>query len=188
MSPNQGDNETKGKYAEDFQKWIDFFDRDVNLFVEILNHEETPKPLKRIVATGLNYLLKQMDFVPDHYKPIGIIDDCIVLRVLADIGADYNAELSPKFMKAMFKLANDCDLLREFLGNAYRPLENEVRLMMEREVRRRSPNAIVADERVREDLLRDVKQEMAEYKAVAIEAPERAERELLSYFKTKLGV
>lgn len=187
MSPNQGDNETKGKYTEDFQSWIDFFDRDVNLFVEILNHEETPKPLKRIVATGLNYLLKQMDIVPDHYKPIGIIDDCIVLRVLADIASDYNAELEPKLMKAMFKLANDCDRMREFLGDAYRPLENEVRLMMEREVRRRSPNAIVESERVREDLLRDVEQEMAEYKAVAIEDGERAERELLSYFKTKLG-
>ncbi len=188
MGPKNDRQTSAKKYAREFQKWIDSFDRDVILFIEILKNEQSPEGARLIAATGLNYLVKQMDFVPDHYKPLGIIDDCIIFRILADIGAEQNAELEPKQMKAMFKLANDCDMLREYLGDVYRPLENEIRLMMKREVRRRSPAAIVKDETSRSDLLREVEKEMSQYKSVEIKEPERAERELLSYFKSKLGL
>lgn len=188
MGAKNDGSTTSGKYAREFQKWIDSFHNDIQLFVHILKDGQAPEKARRIAATGLNYLVKQMDFVPDHYKPLGIIDDCIVLRVLADMGAEQNAELQPKQMKAIFKLANDCDILREYLGDIYRPLENEIRLMTDREVRRRSPEAIVNNESVRAELLHDVEQEMTQYKSVEIKEPERAERELLSYFRTKLGL
>jgi uncharacterized membrane protein YkvA (DUF1232 family) len=178
---------SEGRYAAEFQKWIDSLERDVELFSEVVQSEEAPRGARKVAATGLNYLLKQVDLVPDYYRPIGVIDDCIVLRVLADMGAEHNAELEPKHMKAMFRLANECDLLKEFLGDLYRPLQNAVRHMQEEEVRRRAPAAVLDSERLLEDLLRDVEQEMGSYEAVAIQEPGRAERELLSYLRAKLG-
>lgn len=180
-------NEEQGKYAAHFQKWIDSFERDARLFVDVLKSEEAPHTARKLAATGLNYMLKQIDLVPDYYQPVGLIDDCIVLRVLADLGAETNAELEPQHMKAMFRLANDCDLLREYAGDVYRKLENKVKLMQEQEVRKRSPAAILDSEQMMEDFLRDVEQDLNAYETVEIKDPARAERELLSYLRTKLG-
>lgn len=177
----------EGKFARVFQKWIDHFPQDVELYVEVLKGAQTPVQLKKWAATGLSYLVRQIDFVPDYYQPIGLIDDCIVLRVIADLGAEYTAEIDPEHMRDMFKLANDCDLLREYFGDLYRPLENAIRVMEEQEVHHRTPESIVENEQVQKHFLQDVEDEMKGYKAVAIKDKARAERELLSYFRAKLG-
>lgn len=181
------DEKEDGKVAQAFQKWIDQYARDVELFIDVLQSPLTPPPLKRLVAAGLNYQLRQVDLVPDYYKPIGLIDDCIILRVVADLGAEWTAELGPDHMREMFKLANDCDLLKEYLGDVYRPLENAVRAMEAQEVHRRSPEAIASSAEIQKAFVEDLRQDLLGYKALAIQDGPRAERELLSYFKTKLG-
>ena len=188
MSNEEKDKSTEqtGKYAAYFQKWIDSFERDARLFVEICKSEDAPRGARKLAVAGLNYMLKQIDLVPDYYQPVGLIDDCIVLRVLADLGAETNAELEPQHMKAMFRLANDCDLLREYMGDVYRPLENTVKQLQEKEVRKRAPAAILDSAKLMEDFLRDVEQDLSTYETVAIKDPDRAERELLSYLRTKL--
>ena len=52
------------------------------------------------------YIIRQFDLIPDYLKPVGLLDDAIVLRITADLGAEHTAELDPKYMKQMFKLAN----------------------------------------------------------------------------------
>ena len=176
-----------GKFAALFQKWIDHYEHDIEVFVDVLKGDLTPFPLKKLVATGLSYQIRQVDLVPDYYQPIGLIDDCIVLRVVADLGAEWTAELDPDHMKSMFKFANDCDMLKEYLGEFYRPLENLIRDMGEEEVHRRTPESIVESDEVLKSFLEELEEDVRHFKAVAIEDGPRAERELLSYFKAKLG-
>lgn len=173
-------------YAPKFQEWIDDYEHDVGLFREILSDESTPAPLRRLIAGGLMYLIRQFDLIPDYLKPVGLLDDSIVLRITADLGAEHTAELDPKYMKQMFKLANDAETVKEFLGDSYRDLENYVRRQPEDAVHGITGDSVVEHASVRKELLTQVDEEMKIFEANAIEDGAKVERELKSYIHAKL--
>ena len=174
-------------FAPKFQEWIDDYEHDVGLFKDILQDETAPPALRRLVAGGLMYLIRTIDLIPDYIKPIGLIDDSIVMRVTADLAAEFTAELDPKFMKAMFKLANDAETLREFLGDDYRNLENYVRLQPEQPAHGITGDSVVEHAEVRKELLVQVEDEMRSFEAKQIEDGAHCERELRSYLHAKLS-
>jgi uncharacterized membrane protein YkvA (DUF1232 family) len=173
-------------FAPKFQEWIDDYEHDVALYKEILVEESTPEPLRRLIAGGLMYIIRQFDLIPDYLKPVGLLDDAIVLRITADLGAEHTAELDPKFMKQMFKLANDAETVKEFLGEGYRDLENYVRRQPELAVHGITGNSVVEHASVRDDLLAQVDEEMKVFEAGAIDDGAKVERELKSYIHAKL--
>lgn len=173
-------------YAPKFQEWIDDYEHDVLLFKEILADESTPAPLRRLIAGGLMYIIRQFDLIPDYLKPVGLLDDAIVLRITADLGAEHTAELDPKYMKQMFKLANDAETVKEFLGDGYRDLENYVRRQPEEAVHGITGDSVVEHASVRDDLLAQVSEEMKVFEAGAIDDGAKVERQLKSYIHAKL--
>ncbi len=173
-------------FAPKFQEWIDTFERDVALYIDIAKDEASPAPLRRLIAGGLMYIIRQFDLIPDYLKPVGLLDDAIVLRITADLGAEHTAELDPKFMKQMFKLANDAELIKEFLGEGYRDLENYVRRQPDDAVHGITGDSVVEHAAVRDDLLAQVTEELKTFEADAIEDGAKVERQLRSYIHTKL--
>jgi uncharacterized membrane protein YkvA (DUF1232 family) len=177
----------EAKFAPKFQTWIDSYERDVALFREVVASDESPAALRRLLAGGLMYLIKQLDLVPDYYQPVGTIDDTMVLRVVADLSSEHTGEIDPKFMKALFKLANDAETIRQYLGDTYRAFENYVKLLPDQPVRGITGEAVANDAAIRKDLFAQVEEEMRAFKPVAIEDAPRAERELKSYLLKKLA-
>lgn len=177
------------EYAPKFQEWIDSFERDVSLFKEILLSESAPAQLRRLMAGGLMYMIRQIDLVPDYYQPVGTIDDTMVLRVVADLSAEWTAELDePKHMKALFKLANQNEITKSYLGEeTYRNLENYVRGQPEKPTHGITGDSAVSSPQSRRELLSQVDEELKHFKPVAIEDGPRAERELKSYIVAKLS-
>lgn len=173
-------------FAPKFQEWIDDYEHDVGLFKEILTDASTPDPLRRLLAGGLMYIIRQFDLIPDYLKPVGLLDDAIVLRITADLGAEHTAELDPKYMKQMFKLANDAETVREFLGDGYRDLENYVRRQPEDAVHGITGDTVVEHASARTELITQVDEEMKIFEANAIEDGAKVERELKSYIHAKL--
>ena len=173
-------------FAPKFQEWIDDYEHDVGLFKEIILDKATPDPLRRLIAGGLMYIIRQFDLIPDYLKPVGLLDDAMVLRITADLGAEHTADLDPKFMKQMFKLANDAETVKEFLGDGYRDLENYVRRQPEDAVHGITGDSVVDHPSVRDDLLGQVDEEMKIFEANAIEDGAKVERELKSYIHAKL--
>ncbi|MCD6498471.1 MAG: hypothetical protein J7M25_09265 [Deltaproteobacteria bacterium] len=173
--------------AGKFQDWVDSFTKDVGLFSSVLKDESLTEGLRRLAATGLSYLVRQLDFVPDHYQPTGVLDDCLVLRVVADIGSDLAGELDPDRLKHWFRLANDCEVVKTSLGDLYRPFENAVRKMETESVRKRTPDDCVQSFDARQALLIDVNEDMHTFVPPEVSDPDRAARELVSYLKAKLG-
>lgn len=173
-------------FAPKFQEWIDSFEHDVALYIDIAKDETSPAPLRRLIAGGLMYIIRQFDLIPDYLKPVGLLDDAIVLRITADLGAEHTAELDPKFMKQMFKLANDAELVKEFLGEGYRDLENYVRRQPEDAVHGITGDSVVEHASVRDDLLAQVAEELKTFEADAIEDGAKVERQLKSYIHSKL--
>ncbi len=172
--------------AQNFQEWIDSYEHDVGLFQEILEDESTPAPLRRLIAGGLMYIIRQFDLIPDYLKPVGLLDDAIVLRITADLGAEHTAELDPKYMKKMFKLANHAESIRNFLGDGYRDLENYVRRQPEDAVHGITGDSVVEHASVRKELIEQVNEEMKGFEADGIEDGAKVERQLKSYIHTKL--
>lgn len=177
------------EFAPRFQEWIDSYERDIALFREIVGDEDGPESLRRLLAGGLMYAIRVIDLVPDNYRPVGTIDDTLVLRVLADLGAEHAAELTnPKAMKSLFKLANDVEVIRSFAGeDLYRALENYVRSQPETATHGLTGESVVKDSQARQELFRQVDAELKSFQAVAIDDGPRAERELKSYLRTKLA-
>jgi uncharacterized membrane protein YkvA (DUF1232 family) len=173
-------------YAPKFQEWIDDYEHDVALFKDILRDEDTPAPLRRLVAGGLMYLIRKFDLIPDYLKPVGLLDDAIVLRVTADLGAEHTAELNPRFMKQMFKLANDAEVVKAFFGDGYRDLENYVRKQPDEAVHGITGASVVEHASSRDELLTQVNEEMKSFEANAITDGAKVERELKSYIHAKL--
>jgi len=187
MDAMTDENKRGLEMAGKFQEWVDSFSKDVGLFSSVLEDESLPESLRKLAATGLSYLVRQLDFVPDHYKPTGVLDDCAVLRVVADIGSDFAGELDPDRLKHWFRLANDCEVLKTSLGDLYRPLETAVRKMETESVRKRTPGDCVKSFDARQALLIDVNEDMHKYVPPEVSDPDRAARELISYLKAKLG-
>ncbi len=176
-------------HAPKLQEWIDDYESDIQLFKEIVADETAPSELRRLMAGGLMYVVRVIDLVPDSYRPVGTIDDTLVLRILADLSAEWTAELqNPKHMKAVFKLANDAETIREFLGeDTYRELENYVRGQPDKATHGITGAAAAKDAAVRKELLAQVDEELKSFRPVAIDDGARAERELKSYLHAKLG-
>jgi uncharacterized membrane protein YkvA (DUF1232 family) len=176
------------EYAPKFQEWIDSYERDVALFKEILSAETAPPQLRRLMAGGLMYMIRQFDLIPDQYQPVGTIDDTIVLRVIADLSAEWTSELEdPRHMKALFKLANQNETTKSFLGDEdYRTLENYVRTQPEKATHGITGDAAISSAQTRKELLFQVDEELKHFQAPAIEDAPRVERELKSYLRTKL--
>ncbi len=177
----------QASFAPKFQEWIDDYEHDVGVFKEILLDESTPRELRRLLAGGLMYLIRRFDLIPDYLKPVGLLDDAIVLRVTADLGAEHTAELEPRHMKPLFKLANDAETVREFLGDGYRDLENYVRRQPDDAVHGITGDAVVEHASVRRELIAQVEEEMKSFEANAIEDGAKVERELRSYIHAKLN-
>ncbi len=177
------------EYAPKFQEWIDDYEHDVGLFKDIVADPEAPEELRRLFAGALMYGIRVIDLVPDNYKPIGTIDDTLVLRIMADLSAEWTAELpDPKHMKAVFKLANDAETIKEFLGEeSYRDLENYVREQPDKATHGINADSVIKDTAVLRELFKQVDEEMRGFKAVAIDDGAKAERELKSYLHAKLG-
>lgn len=177
------------EFAPKFQEWIDSYEHDVALFKDIVAAESAPAPLRRLIAGGLMYMVRQIDLIPDYYQPVGTIDDTMVLRVIADLSAEWTAELEdPKHMKALFKLANQNETTKSFLGeDDYRNLENYVREQPNKATHGITGDAAASSAEARKDLFRQVNEELKHFKPVAIEDGPRAERELKSYLHAKLG-
>lgn len=173
--------------GERFQEWVESFPADAKLFVDVAMDESQSEDLRRHAVAGMSYILRQLDFVPDHYRPTGVIDDCLVLRVLAEVGSEYAGALDPGRLKHWFRLANDREAIEAFLGDYYTGLDRAVRAMLVEGFRHKTPAQWLSDKEALDRLADEVRREIDGYVPPVVDDPTRAERELLSYLKAKVG-
>ncbi len=170
-----------------FQEWVESFPADAKLFLEVATDDSLGEDLRKHAVAGMSYILKQLDFVPDHYRPTGVVDDCLVLRILAEVGSEFAGELDPDRLKHWFRLANEREAIEAFVGDAYPGLDRAVRAMLVEGFRHKSPGQWLADREGLGRLADEVRKEIDGYVPPVVEDPDRAARELLSYLKAKVG-
>ena len=173
-----------------FRKYVESLPRDAKEVLAIATDKKLPKTARRHAAAALNYLLLQLDLVPDWVPVIGLCDDAFVLRAAMALLADEDPQgLSGEQTATLGRLSNEADEVRAFLGGELNDLlRGFVVALGDREIGKRVPDRIVTDDKTLTAWKRDIEGHLKGYKPDVrpMQDPEKLERKLLSYFRTKL--
>jgi hypothetical protein len=179
-------SESLAKYLDTFAGWLRALGEDAEKLGGLLEGDGVSQAARESVAGGLNYLFKSLDLIPDGIDDIGYLDDAFVLRVAADLAINAEGDTDPAKLKVLSPLANDCDVLREFLGKDYVRLESYVKGLRKGAARGRSVGDILGDNAVRADFVSDVRGFAKTYEAPGFSREEKNLIKLKAFFDAKL--
>ncbi len=135
----------------------------------------------------MNYLFKSLDLIPDGIDDIGYLDDAFVLRVAAELASDGDISGVPADrMRSLGRLANDCDIIREFLGKDYDRLKAYVKGLRKGAARGRSVQDILEDESTQQSFVDDVRNFVRGFEAPSFSREEKNLVKLKAFFDAKL--
>jgi len=173
-----------------FRRYVESLPRDAGEILAIAADKDLPKPARRAAVAALNYLLLQLDLVPDWVPVIGLCDDAFVLRLSMALLAEEDPQgLSMEQLATMGRLANDADQVRAFLGDTIADrLRTFVVDLRDREIAKRFPDKIITDDKTFTAWRRDIEGHLKGYRPDLrpMQDEDKLERDLLVYFRTKL--
>ncbi len=144
--------ELESRFLDAFPGWLKQLGDDARALVALVETTELPEATRRRVVGALNYLFKSLDLIPDGIEDLGFIDDAFVFRVCAaGEGADQDSTGTLK------RLADEADLVKEFLGDDYARLEAYAAGLEKTSARGRSVDDILADDDTKTEFVREVK-------------------------------
>src|SRR5215468_2056748 len=167
--------------------WIDSFAGDVAAIEALLADEKADDDARLHAAAALNYLVTRLDLIPDWEETCGILDDAMILRLemAAAVGKDLGG-LSGDALHAVGRLANEAELVRQFLGDELYPrLKKYAEGLLQVVVRGRSPRALVDDAKERHQLSVEVKDDLKRLPPAPMSDPLRVARVVKNYLSQK---
>lgn len=170
-------SDLKARCLEAFPNWLKTLGSDVDTLAELLNQAELDDDTRRWVAGAINYLFKSLDLIPDGIEDLGFIDDAFVLRVAASKAPPQDA-LKP--------LADDAQLIEEFLAEDYERLERYVASLSQIAARGRTVDDVLSDVAVRDALVAEAKAWAQSYAAPTFARDEKNLVKLRAFLATKL--
>jgi len=169
-----------------FPNWLRSLAQDARALASVLETEGSGATHRR-AAAALNYLFKSLDLIPDGLEDLGFIDDAFVVRAAADaVKHESEVALAIDSSGTLARLAEEADLVREFLGTEYARLAKYVAGLEQGSARGRSVNDILADAAVRADFVREVRQWADGYAVPSFTRDERNLVKLRSFLLAKL--
>lgn len=145
--------ESDAEFLETFPTWLRCLGSDAEAMADALG-SSLPDEALRALASGLNYVFKSVDLIPDGIDDIGYLDDAFVLRVAcAQVTATGDAALPPR----VAELSAESAQVRAFLGADYARLDGYVQNLRRTAARGRSVDDILGNPAVRAEFIADVK-------------------------------
>lgn len=178
------------EWARRFEEWTTSLPADVQATWELLSNDSVAPPGRRWLAAALSYTLTQLDLIPDHERA-GSIDDAFVIRIAYGLAAEHASKTSTKDAAIIARMTTQEDELREWLGDKlYAKLRRYVSDLADKEVRGRTTDHILADDRARADMKRELDVQCKKMKAAHAGTADENEALVVSvqsYLKMKLG-
>lgn len=178
------------KLIETFKGWADSFRQDVEALKAVVESNKADAESRRLAAAGLSYLVTKLDLIPDHNEGIGIMDDIMVVRVLAQQAAQAHelGDLPASAEVSIGRMVNEAERVSQLLGGAlYDKLKQYCAKLTTSKVRGRTPQQIVDDAALRKELYAEIEDELQRSVPVMVSDPADAELRLKSYLQHKLG-
>lgn len=167
---------------EAFPGWLKSLAEDAQKLAGLLEQGDTSPAAQRGAISALNYLFKSLDLIPDGLEDLGFIDDAFVLRVAAAQVAEAERDSGG----VLSRLAQDAELISEFLGADYERLERYVEKLGSGSARGRSVAQIAEDAAVRAEFVREVLQWATGYTSPSFARDTRSLVKLKSFLGTRL--
>ena len=171
-----------------FKSWAESIRQDIDALKALLEAPKADAHARRLAGAALSYLVSRMDLIPDWNEGIGVIDDVMVLRVCAQLSADFDrGPLSTNTEIALERMANEAAKIEAFLGGPlYDKLRSYCAHLEDQAVRGRTPQQLMDDAALRKVFYVDLDDELKRTVPIVINDPTDAELRLKAYLTHKL--
>lgn len=170
-------------YLDVFPDWLRTLGEDAAALGEVVTNPPSDDVL-RYVASGLNYIFKSLDLIPDGIDDLGFCDDAFVIRVAAALACE--ADEAAK-SGVLGRLADDAKEVEEFLEDDYPRLVNYVKGLRKGAARGRTVEDIATDEAVRSTFASEVAAWAREYKVPSFTKDVKTLIKLKAFLNAKLA-
>jgi uncharacterized membrane protein YkvA (DUF1232 family) len=179
--------ENRHNHLELFAGWLRTLGEDVEILGQVVESKGAAAGARQVIAGGLNYLFKSLDLIPDGIDDIGYLDDAFVLRASADLALRQDTgELDADALRALNRLAEDADAIKEFLGADYTRLETYVNGLRKGASRGRAVPDILDDAATQASFLSDLRGFARSYQAPPFAREDKNLVKLKAFFDAKL--
>ena len=171
------------------KEWVETIREDIEAMKAVVDSPGADVEARRFAAAALNYLVTRMDLVPDHHEAVGVMDDVMVIRVLADLASQHGtgSDLSTSDLAAFGRLTNEVDHIEAVIGeDLYAKLRKFCAKLKTEAVRNRTPDQVVDDESVREALYKEVAEDIDRLPAASFGDSDMVTAKFKSYLHHKL--
>jgi uncharacterized membrane protein YkvA (DUF1232 family) len=179
--------ELQARCLDAFPNWLRSLGSDARALTVVLENTELDLELRKGTASALNYLFRSLDLIPDGIEDLGYIDDAFVLRAaLAATTRDKPELEQADASDTVRRLASECSLVAEFLGDDFERLQSYVAGLDKTTARGRSVDDILQDANVRSDFLREVRSWADSYSSPTFARDQKNLVKLKAFLSAKL--
>jgi uncharacterized membrane protein YkvA (DUF1232 family) len=171
------------RYLEVFPAWLNSLGDDAGALGNVVaNHANDD--VGRYVASGLNYIFKSLDLIPDGIDDLGFCDDAFVIRVAASLAVKADGAAHEGVIG---RLADDAKEVEAFLGDDYARLVTYVEGLRKGAARGRTVEEIMTDESVRTTFVQEVAAWAEQYEVPAFTKDVKTLIKLKAFLSAKLA-
>ena len=153
------DPATLARYLDMFPAWLRTLGEDAGALGGVVSAEGSEE-VRRYVTSGLNYIFKSLDLIPDGIDDLGFCDDAFVIRVASALAC----EADPAARDGVVgRLAEEAKAVEDFLGDDYPRLVAYVQGLRKGAARGRTVEDIMTDASARTSFVHEVSAWAQEY-------------------------
>ena len=173
------------KYLDVFPEWLRTLGEDAGALGDLVSTEGPPsEEVRRYVTSGLNYIFKSLDLIPDGIDDLGFCDDAFVIRVAASLAV----ESEPAAKNGVVgRLADDARQVESFLEDDYARLVTYVKGLRKGAARGRTVEDIMSDVATRTAFVHEVAAWAKEYQVPSFTRDVKTLIKLKAFLSAKLA-
>ncbi len=177
------DSAALARFLDVFPDWLRSLGEDAGALGAVVEGDAN-EDARRYVASGLNYIFKSLDLIPDGIDDLGFCDDAFVLRVAASLACDEGGAAREG---TLGRLADEAKHVQEFLEEDYGRLVTYVQNLRKGAARGRTVEDIIADNSARAAFVHEVNAWANEYQVPAFTRDVKTLIKLKAFLNAKLA-
>lgn len=177
------DNAALARYLDVFPSWLRTLGEDAGALGGIVA-ADGDEEVRRYVTSGLNYIFKSLDLIPDGIDDLGFCDDAFVIRVAASLACEAQASAKDGVLG---RLADDAKAVEDFLGDDYARLVTYVKGLRKGAARGRTVDDIMTDASARTAFVHEVSAWATEYQVPSFTRDVKTLIKLKAFLSAKLA-
>lgn len=171
------------RYLDVFPDWLRTLGEDAGALGDLVASSASDD-VRRYVASGLNYVFKSLDLIPDGIDDLGFCDDAFVIRVAARLACEADGAAREGVLG---RLADDAVLVEEFLGGDYARLVAYVSALRKGAARGRTVEEIMTDDAARASFVQEVAAWSKDYQQPSFSRDVKTLIKLKAFLSAKLA-